>query len=346
MQDLTYEQSGVSIAAQDAAIAAFTALVESTHSPQVLAGIGAFGAAYAPALAGIAEPVLVSSTDGIGTKVRLHARFGTHAWAGGDLVAASLNDVICCGAQPLFFLDYIACHTVMPEVQRALVGGMAQACRDSGCALIGGEIAEMREVYQPGEYDLAGFGVGLADRQAMLGAHKVQAGDVLVGLGSSGIHCNGFALVRQIFESRPDAWWLAPQPELGGCPRDVLLAPAQSYAPAMARLRQLPGLHAAAHISGGGLQDNVPRVVPPGLAARVARSAVPTPPVFAIIQRQGPVAPEEMWHVFNMGVGFVLIIEPGAVDAVSACAGACGLSAHVIGDIAPAKAGARFEWLD
>ncbi len=346
MQELTYEQSGVSIEAQEAAISAFTALVESTHSPRVLAGVGAFGAAFAPELGALAEPVLISSTDGVGTKVRLHARFGTHAWAGRDLVAAALNDIICSGAQPLFFLDYIACHTVTPEVQRELVGGMAQACRECGCALIGGEIAEMGEVYQPGEYDLAGFGVGLVDKAAMLGAQRVQAGDVLLGLNSSGIHCNGFALVRRIFEAQSDAWWLASLPELGGCPRDVLLAPAQSYAPVMAQLRRVPGVHAAAHISGGGLQDNVPRVVPPGLAGRVARSAVPTPPVFAIIQRHGPVAPDEMWHVFNMGVGLVLIAAPDAVDAVIAGADTHGLRADVIGDIAPATAGARFEWLD
>jgi phosphoribosylformylglycinamidine cyclo-ligase len=346
MQELTYELSGVSIEAQDAAISAFTALVEGTHSPRVLAGVGAFGAAFAPALSGLVEPVLISSTDGVGTKVRLHARFGTHAWAGRDLVAASLNDIVCSGALPLFFLDYIACHSVKPEVQRALVGGMAEACRECGCALIGGEIAEMGEIYQPGEYDLAGFGVGLVDRPAMLGAPLVQAGDALIGLGSSGVHCNGFALVRRIFEAEPDAWWLAPHSELGGSPRDIVLAPALSYAPAMARLRALPGLHAAAHISGGGLQDNVPRVVPQGLAARVARSRVPTPPVFAIIQRRGPVAVDEMWHVFNMGVGLVLIAAPEAAETILASAAELGLSAHVIGDIAPAKAGARFEWLD
>lgn len=346
MQPLTYEQSGVSIQAQDEAIAAFKALVEGTHGPEVLAGVGAFGAAYALPEGGPAQPVLVSSTDGIGTKVRLHARFGTHNWAGADLVAASLNDVICSGARPLFFLDYIACHTVVPEIQRALVSGMAAACREADCALVGGEIAEMGGTYQPLEYDLAGFGVGLADRGSMLGAPRVQPGDVLVGLASSGVHCNGFSLVRRIFESQPDSWWTATQPEFNACPRDVLLAPTRCYAKAMAALAGNPLLHAAAHNSGGGLQDNLPRAIPPQCTARVARSRIAIPPVFAIIQRCGPVAPEEMWHVFNMGVGFVLIVAPQGVDAILARMEEIGYDARVIGDIAPAATQARLEWLD
>jgi phosphoribosylformylglycinamidine cyclo-ligase len=346
MQPLTYEQSGVSIQAQDEAIAAFKALVEGTHGPEVLAGVGAFGAAYALPTPGLQQPVLVSSTDGIGTKVRLHARFGTHAWAGADLVAASLNDVVCCGAHPLFFLDYIACHTVVPEIQRALVSGMAGACREADCALVGGEIAEMRDTYKAHEYDLAGFGVGLVDQAAMLGAQRVQAGDVLIGLASSGVHCNGFSLIRRIFEAHDDAWWLEPLAELGGCPRDVLLAPTRCYAAAMAVLAGTPGLHAAAHNSGGGLQDNLPRAIPPGLSARVARSRIHVPPVFAIIQRCGPVAPEEMWHVFNMGVGFVLIAAPSSVDAILARLHEKGYDARAIGDVAPATAEARLEWLD
>lgn len=346
MEPLTYKQSGVSIEAQDEAIAAFKEQVERTHGPEVLAGVGAFAAAVALPIAGMAQPVLLSSTDGIGTKVRLHARFGTHAWAGRDLVAATLNDVICSGARPLLFLDYIACHTVATTVQRALVGGMADACRAAGCALVGGEIAEMGDTYQPGEYDLAGFGVGLIDQPAMLGAARVRQGDVLIGLGSSGVHCNGFSLVRRVWETMPDAWWLEPQAELGGCPRDVVLAPTNCYATAMAALAGLDGLHAAAHISGGGLEGNLVRVIPHGLQARVARRTIPAPPVFAIIQRCGPVEPAEMWQVFNMGVGFVLIAAPDAADAVMKIAGEQSFAAQVIGDIAPSDSKARFYWLD
>jgi phosphoribosylformylglycinamidine cyclo-ligase len=346
LDNLTYEQSGVSIQAQDEAIAAFKALVERTHGPEVLAGVGAFAAAVALPVAGLAEPVLLSSTDGIGTKVRLHARFGTHAWAGRDLVAATLNDVICSGARPLLFLDYIACHTVVPAIQRELVGGMAEACREAGCALVGGEIAEMGDTYQPGEYDLAGFGVGLADRQALLGAQRVQPGDVLLGLASSGIHCNGFSLVRKVLEAQPDAWWLEPLAELGGCPRDVVLAPTRCYAAALAALAGRAELHAAAHISGGGLAGNLPRVIPAGLAARVDRAKAGTPPVFAIIQRLGPVAPEEMWQIFNMGLGFVLIAAPSAADEILVTLKEQNYYARVIGDVVPGQAGARFQWLD
>lgn len=346
MEPLTYKQSGVSIEAQDEAIAAFKAQVERTHGPQVLAGVGAFAAAVALPTAGMREPVLLSSTDGIGTKVRLHARFSTHAWAGHDLVAATLNDVVCSGARPLLFLDYIACHTVVPAVQRELVGGMAEACREAGCALVGGEIAEMGDTYQPGEYDLAGFGVGLIDRPAMLGAERVKAGDVLIGLKSSGIHCNGFSLVRRVWEAKPDAWWLEPQAELGGCPRDVVLAPTRCYSAVMEVLAGQAAVHAAAHISGGGLQDNLVRVIPPGLSARVARSRIPTPPVFAIIQSCGPVDPAEMWQVFNMGVGFVLIVAADAVDAVLKSVSERSYAAQVIGDIAPSVSEARLAWLD
>jgi phosphoribosylformylglycinamidine cyclo-ligase len=344
MAPLTYEQSGVRIAAQDAAIAAFKALVGRTHGPEVLAGVGAFGAAYAPVLDGMAEPVLVSSTDGIGTKVRLHARFGTHDWAGRDLVAATLNDVVCSGARPLFFLDYIACHTVVPEVQRQLVAGMAQACVEAGCALVGGEIAEMGGTYQPGEYDLAGFGVGVVDRSRMLGPERVRVGDVLIGLASSGVHCNGFSLVRRLWEAEPNTWWLTAQDELGGCPRDIVLAPSICYAGVMAALAELPGVHAAAHVSGGGLPDNLPRALPDGLAAQVDRQRIQVPAVFDIIQRRGPVAPPEMWHVFNMGVGFVVLVAPEAAEAVLALALEHNHRAQVIGGIASSLTGARLEW--
>jgi phosphoribosylformylglycinamidine cyclo-ligase len=345
-QPLSYEASGVSIDAQDQAIAAFKALVERTHGPEVLAGVGAFGAAFQPGLAGMSEPVLVSSTDGIGTKVRLHARFGTHGWAGADLVGAVMNDVLCSGARPLFFLDYLACHQVVPDVERQVVGGMAEVCAAIGCALIGGEIAEMGSTYHPGEYDLAGFGIGLVDRSKMLGADRVRPGDTLVAFPSSGVHCNGFALVRRVFEALPDEQWLAPYPGLPGNLRDTLLVPARSYAREMAGLFARFELHAAAHISGGGLIDNVPRVIPEGCTARVARSRIPVPPVFDIIARQGPVEPDEMWHVFNMGVGFVIAVPPESSDPILEFCREQGYGAMVIGDVARQDSGPRFEWID
>lgn len=344
-EDHTYESSGVSIAAQDAAIAMFKDAVSATHGKEVLAGIGSFGAAFAPQLAGIEEPVLVSSTDGVGTKVVLHARFGTNAWAGQDLVAAVLNDVICCGARPLFFLDYLACNKVLPEVINEIVGGMAEACREAGCALIGGEIAEMGEVYRVGEYDLAGFAAALADKQAMLGSHRVQAGDVLIGLGSSGVHCNGFSLVRSVFAGLNDGQWEEELPELGASLRTALLAPTRCYVRPVLRLAGRSMLSAAAHISGGGLQDNLPRAIPAGLSAEVDRGAVPVPAVFDIIRGRGTVEPDEMWHVFNMGVGFVVIApERHTEDALEACRDE-GCPAFVIGRVSESPAGARFDWI-
>lgn len=345
-QPIDYETSGVSIAAQDEAIAAFKALVEKTHGPEVLAGVGAFGAAFAPDLSGFTQPVFVSSTDGVGTKVRLHARFGTHAWAGRDLVCAVLNDVLCSGARPLFFLDYLACHKVVPAVERELVGAMARACGEIGCALIGGEIAEMGTTYHPGEYDLAGFGIGIVDRQRMLGAQRVEEGDVLIGLSSSGIHCNGFSLVRKVWEGLPDEKWLEPRPELEGNLRDVVLAPTRCYAREMAELGQLFPLKAAAHISGGGLIDNLPRIIPEGLSARVARRSISVPPVFSLLAREGPVAAEEMWHVFNMGIGFVLVASSkDAGEMLYRCREHC-YNATVIGDVGRSESGRRFEWID
>lgn len=340
---VTYEESGVSIAAQDRAIAAFKGAVEDTHGPEVLAAMGSFCAAFQPGLAGLREPVLVSSTDSVGTKVRLHVRFGSYEAAGRDLVGAVLNDVICSGARPLF-LDCISGHTVVPEVLQGFVTGMAEACREAGCALVGGEIAELGDTYRRGEYDLAGFGVGLVDRTEMLGPQRVQPGEVLIGLASTGVHCNGFSLVRRLWEQLSDDEWTAPQQDLGGSLRDVLLAPTRCYAAVMKELQAACRLSAAAHVSGGGLQDNVPRCLPAHLAARIDRESVPVLPVFAIIQRAGPVARQEMWHVFNMGVGFVIALPPSEADMAVAVAGEKGVGARVIGEVVPAGDASRFEW--
>jgi phosphoribosylformylglycinamidine cyclo-ligase len=355
---LTYESCGVSIEAQDEAIAGFRERVEQSHAAalaagagRVLAGVGSFGAAFAPDLGGIAQPVLISSTDGIGTKVRLHARFSTHEWAGEDLVAATMNDVLCQGARPLFFLDYFACHKVDPAVVEQVVGGMANVSREIGCALVGGEIAEMGDTYKPGEYDLAGFAVGLADGQALWGAPNVQAGDELIGLGSSGVHCNGFSLVRRLFEPLSDAQWREPVPELEASLHDALLRPTRSYAGALAALRQggqWEAVRAAAHISGGGLPDNLPRSIPDGLCAVVDGAAVRELAgngwaLFDIIRRRGHVAEAEMWRVFNMGVGFVLVVAPPQAAAVRELLQAAGYSAQTIGSVEP-RTGQRFDW--
>ncbi len=355
-QPLTYSDSGVSIEAQDHAIERFKAQVESTFAGaaggRVLAGVGSFGAAFAPDLAGLREPVLVSSTDGIGTKVRLHARFGTHAWAGRDLVSAVVNDVACLGARPLFFLDYLACNKLEPAVAHSVVGeGMAAVCREIGCALIGGELAEMGSTYQPGEYDLAGFAVGMVDRAAAWGADKVEAGAELIGVASSGAHCNGYSLLRRIFEPLSDEQWLAPHPRLGESLKDALLRPTICYAPLSSSLAARGLVQAAAHISGGGLPDNLPRVIPDGLCAQVSRAALRAlaasagvQDLFDLVNESAHIEPDEFARVLNMGVGFVLICAPEHRAAVLASADELGFKAAVIGRV---NAGAAaFGWQD
>jgi phosphoribosylformylglycinamidine cyclo-ligase len=340
----------VSIEAQDRAIAGFRGKVERSHraalnagAGEVLAGVGSFGAAFAPVLSGMERPVFVSSTDGIGTKVKLHARFGTHAWAGQDLVAAVTNDVLCQGAQPLFFLDYLACHKVDPAVVEQVVAGMAQTCESIGCALVGGEIAEMGNTYQPGEYDLAGFSVGIVDQGRMWGSHLVSAGDVLVGIASSGVHCNGFSLVRRLYEGLSDAQWHEAHPQLGASLHETLLVPTVCYANAVNALRAggaVSAVHAAAHISGGGLVDNLPRSLPPGLTAKVDKRVVrmlaeAVGNTFDIIEQDGRISPEEMWRVFNMGVGFVLVIAAEFASKAVEELEVAGYRAKVIGAVVP-----------
>jgi len=343
---LTYADSGVDISAQDEAIARFKAAVEATHGSEVVAGVGAFGAGFAPHLGGVGQPVLISSTDSLGTKTMLHGRFGTYEWAGRDVIGCVVNDVIVSGARPLFFLDYLALNKVEPDQVAELVGGVAAACGEINCALIGGEIAEMRDVYQPGDFDLVGFAVGMVDRDKMMGDGRVQSGDVLVGLESSGVHCNGFSLVRHALAGLSDDEWLTVNPQLGASLRDALLVPTRCYANIMAEISAEIDIAAAAHISGGGLIDNLPRVLPKDLSARVDRNKIQIPPVFDIIQRQGNVTQEEMWHVFNMGIGFVLVVRPGDVDTVLGRCRTEGLPASVIGDVAPMEEGKRFHWLD
>ena len=341
---LTYETAGVSIAAQDEAIARFRAAVEATHGPEVLAGVGAFGAAFAPQLAGLATPVLVSSTDSVGTKTLLHKRFGTYEWAGRDVVGCVVNDVIACGARPLFFLDYLGLSELSPEIVPQIVGGVAAACGEIGCALIGGELAEMPDIYSAGDFDLAGFSVGLADRELMAGPQRVGVGDVLIGLSSTGVHCNGFSLARKALADLADDEWLAADPNLGASLRDALLRPTRCYANEMAALTQQFSIAAAAHISGGGLIDNVPRVLPAGLAARVDRNRVDRSPVFDIIQRRGRVTDDEMWHVFNMGVGFVVVVKANEADEIVEYCNERQYGAAVIGDVAHSDGDNRFSW--
>ena len=314
---LTYAGAGVDIDAGNRMVELIKPLVRSTARPGADAEIGGFGALFDLKRLGFADPVLVAATDGVGTKLKIAIETGTHHTIGIDLVAMSVNDLVVQGAEPLFFLDYFACGQLDPEVGARVIKGVAEGCRQAGCALIGGETAEMPGLYQTGDYDLAGFAVGAVERDAILPRPDVRAGDVILGLASSGIHSNGYSLVRKIVE-RTGLRWSAPAPfdparELGA----ALLEPTRIYVKScLAALRATKAVKALAHITGGGFPDNIPRVLPDGLGVMLDLHRVPVPPIFRWLADVGQVAEAEMLRTFNCGVGMVAVVAPGEVDAV------------------------------
>ncbi len=309
-----YKRSGVDIEGGNRAVELMRSAVQSTHGPQVLAGTGAFGGAYA--LDG--DTVLVASTDSVGTKVRLASRLGRHRGIGLDLVNHCVNDVLAMGARPLFVLDYFASSKVLPEAVAEIVQGIADACRGAGAALLGGETAELPGMYMQGEYDIAGFIVGMVPRDRLL-PNSVRSGDVLIGLPSSGLHTNGFSLVHHILSREgldaPEAL-LSPRQGLPQPLADLLLEPHKSYFPEVWPLLEARLVRGIAHITGGGLIENLPRSLPVGLQARVDVSTWHPPAIFGWLQERGAVTSDEMYRVFNMGVGMVLIVSPADRDAV------------------------------
>src|SRR5690606_23748106 len=292
-------------------------LVKATMRPEVLGGVGLFGGLFDLSNR-YREPVLVSGTDGVGTKLILAKQLGRHDTIGQDLVAMCVNDVLVQGAEPLFFLDYFATGKLDVDTTVAVVGGIARGCELAGCALIGGETAEMPDMYAPGEYDLAGFTVGAVEKSMLLDGAKVRAGDVLVGIASSGPHSNGYSLIRRIYDraGRP------ADVDVGGVAlADALMAPTTLYVkPVLELLRGTdgPGIHAMAHVTGGGLTENIIRVVPAGMGLDIEASSLALPPVFDWLQREGGVAREEMWRTFNCGIGFVLVAAADAAGALAA----------------------------
>jgi phosphoribosylformylglycinamidine cyclo-ligase/phosphoribosylamine--glycine ligase/phosphoribosylformylglycinamidine cyclo-ligase len=304
----------------------------------VLAGLGAFGGLFdVGALKGLRHPVLVASTDGVGTKVKLAAQAGQYESLGHDLVNHCLNDILVSGGRPLFFLDYIAAAKLEPRMAAQVVGGIAAACRAAGCALLGGETAEMPGVYLPGEFDLAGTIVGVVERDSILPRADLRPRDVLLGLTSSGPHTNGYSLIRRVFADVPlDTIF----PELGGSLGEALLAPHRAYGPLLLPLlAQKPSpIKALAHLTGGGFLENIPRVLPEGLRAVLRRARWPVPPLFELIQARGGVPKKEMYRVFNMGIGMVAIV---AVENIVAVQAAIPEPTYVIGQLEAGKAGVR-----
>ncbi len=335
MTSLTYRDAGVDIETGDALVDAIKPLAKSTSRAGVMGGLGGFGALFDLKAAGYTDPVLVSATDGVGTKLRLAIDAGYHDAVGIDLVAMCVNDLVVQGAEPLFFLDYFATGKLELAQARAVIAGIAEGCRQAGSALVGGETAEMPGMYAKDDYDLAGFSVGAAERDALLPREDVRAGDVLLGLASSGVHSNGFSLVRRILEATNQGV-SAPAPFAGGVSLgQALLTPTRIYVKSVLALHKAKLLKAAAHITGGGLPGNLPRVLPQGTVGVVDATAWDVPPVFGWLARNGNVAPEEMLRVFNCGIGMVLVLAEEDVETATALLAEAGETVSRIGRIEP-----------
>ena len=328
----SYAAAGVNIEAGYEGVRLMKKHVERTFIPGVVSDIGGFGGLFAPQLAGMKEPILVSGTDGVGTKQRIAQLMGRHDTVGIDCVAMCVNDIVCCGAKPLFFLDYIAIGKNEPEKVASLVAGVAEGCVQAGCALIGGETAEHPGTMQPEDYDLAGFSVGIVDREKILNPSSVRPGDMLLALPSSGVHSNGYSLVRKVFDVE-HADLGQSVPELGQTLGEALLTPTRIYVKAVLAALKAADVHAVSHITGGGFYENIPRSLPEGLSAKIEKAAVRTPPIFGLIQRLGQIPERDMFNTFNMGVGMSMAVSRESVDRALAALKAAGVDAYVIGEI-------------
>jgi phosphoribosylformylglycinamidine cyclo-ligase len=340
---MDYRDAGVDVQAGQQFVRRIQTMVESTHRPEVLSRLGGFSG-FCEIPAGYQHPVLVSGTDGVGTKLKLAHMLQRHDTVGIDLVAMCVNDVLTSGAEPLFFLDYAATGKLNPEALAQVVQGVVEGCHQAGCALLGGETAEMPGFYAPGEYDLAGFCVGVAEKAKLMDGNRVTVGDVVIGLASSGVHSNGFSLVRKILQegSRPDGTgpgyrWDETLPIFGDAALgDVFLTPTRIYVkPVLAALKAELPIHGMAHITGGGLPENLPRCLGPGLSIQLDPAAWPVLPVFQWLAAAGPVAPEAMYNTFNMGIGFALAVPADQADQVLAWWSDYDIAAYPIGEVVP-----------
>ncbi len=336
---LTYRDAGVDIDAGNTVVERIKPLVKRSFRPEVMGSLGGFGALFN--LTGkYREPVLVSGTDGVGTKLKLAQQLGRHDSIGIDLVGMCVNDVLVQGAEPLFFLDYFATGKLEVDTAVAVVGGIARGCELSGCALIGGETAEMPDMYPPGEYDLAGFCVGAVEKSALLDGQRVKAGNVLIGIGSSGPHANGYSLIRRILDRAGRPLDL----DIGGVSlADALMEPTRLYVKPILELIKQHSINAMAHITGGGLSENIIRVVPEGLALSIESSSWKLPPVFEWLQREGNVADSEMWRTFNCGIGYVLIADANDCAAIEQSLDGFDLPHWRIGQVTRADSDERVQ---
>lgn len=328
----SYKQAGVDVTAGYRAVELMKAHVKRTETEGSMSALGGFGGLFKPNLTAMEEPLLVSGTDGVGTKLKIAFLMDKHDTVGIDCVAMSVNDVICSGATPLFFLDYIACGKNVPEKMASIVSGIADGCVQSGCALIGGETAEMPGFYPEDEYDLAGFCVGMVDRKKLLNVESMREGDVLIGIASSGLHSNGFSLVRKVLN--PNAENINQRVEaLGQTLGEALLTPTKIYVKAALATIEAANVRAMSHITGGGFYENLPRMLKPGLAAKIDKASLNILPIFKHIQEVGNIPERDMFNTFNMGTGLCIAVDKATADNALEAIRATGESAEIIGEI-------------
>ena len=337
---MDYKNAGVDIEAGYRSVELIKEHVKSTMRPEVLGGLGGFSGAFsAAAFKGMEDPVLLSGTDGVGTKLKLAFLLDKHDTVGIDCVAMCVNDVACAGGEPLFFLDYIACGKNVPEKIAMIVKGVAEGCRQSDAALIGGETAEMPGFYPVDEYDLAGFAVGVVDRKDMIDGSTLKEGDVLIGMASSGVHSNGFSLVRKVFEMTKENLTTYRE-ELGTTLGEALIAPTKIYVKALKSLKKAGvTVKACSHITGGGFYENVPRMLKEGTRAMIRKDSYPIPPIFTLLAKEGQIEEHMMYNTYNMGIGMVLAVDPADEGKAMAAIREAGETPYVIGQIAAGEKG-------
>jgi len=328
----SYAAAGVDITAGYEGVKLMSADVKRTHIPGVVSDIGGFGGLFAPDMTGMTDPVLVSGTDGVGTKLRLAMLMDKHDTIGIDCVAMCVNDVICCGAKPLFFLDYIAIGKNVPEKVATIVSGVAEGCVQAGCALIGGETAEHPGMMPADDYDLAGFTVGIVDKPKVIDSSRMAPGDVILALPSSGFHSNGYSLVRKVFDVE-NADLNEYFEELGCTLGEALLKPTIIYVKPVLKCIEAADVKGISHITGGGFYENIPRCLPDGLTAKIEKAAIQTPPIFKMLQEKGGIDEHDMFNTYNMGVGMTVIVSKETADAAIASLKESGCDAYVIGEI-------------
>lgn len=332
MSELTYKKAGVDIDAGEMFVELISPFAKKTFRKEVLTDIGSFSGLFRLDISRYKEPILVSGTDGVGTKLKIAFMADRHDTVGIDLVAMCVNDILTCGAEPLFFLDYLATGKLIPERAVDIVKGIAEGCTEAGCSLIGGETAEMPGFYQEGEYDIAGFAVGVVEKDKIVDGKDVSPNDIIIGLASSGLHSNGYSLVRKIFFEHKKKAIDSFIPELGTTLGEELLKPTKIYVKAYRAVSGVSEIKAMAHITGGGIPGNLPRVLPKTIGAKIKKGSWEEPPIFGLLRKEGNVPEEDMKRTFNLGIGYIMIVSPNSVDNTLSALKGAGYNAYIIGE--------------